>query len=234
PLTSISSLVQMLQRRDCDAYARDKLGLVSGELQRIQNILRELVNFSRPTSTERARVAVREVIDEAMNIAKYYKGARRRTIEVAVPDDLPCLSGARDPFVQAVLNLVLNAVDATEKGGRIEVRARMEAHEVVISVRDDGHGIAPEASAKLFQPYFTTKKHGTGLGLFVTRKLAADHGGVVEFDSEPGAGTEFRLRLPVRELEAERNGTHEQDASARPETRIVQLTARDGGSPHRR
>jgi two-component system NtrC family sensor kinase len=198
PLTSISSLVQMLQRRDCDAYARDKLALVSGELQRIQTILRELINFSRPTSTERSRVAVREVVEEALNIAKYYKGARRRTIDVTAPADLPALAGARDQFVQAVLNLVLNAVDATAKGGRIDIRAHAQGDEVVITVRDDGHGIAADAAGKLFQPYFTTKKHGTGLGLFVTRKLAADHGGSVEFESEPGQGTEFRLRLPVR------------------------------------
>jgi signal transduction histidine kinase len=197
PLTSISSLVQMLQRRDCDDYTREKLALVNGQLQRIQNTLRELVNFSRPTTTERARVSLAEVFDEALGIAKYYKGTSRRIIEANVPADLPPLYGARDQFVQAVLNLVLNAVDATSPGGHIELTAARENGQLTVSVRDDGHGIASEHRGRLFQPYFTTKKHGTGLGLFVTRKLVADHGGSVECDSQPGAGTVFRVLLPV-------------------------------------
>jgi signal transduction histidine kinase len=199
PLTSISSLVQMLQRRDCDDYTRDKLALVNGQLQRIQGTLRELVNFSRPTTTERTRFPIGEVFDEALNIAKYYKKTGGRSIEAVVPPDLPAVYGARDQLVQAVLNLVLNAIDATAKGGRIELRASREDDALVVTVRDDGPGIAPDNLARLFQPYFTTKKHGTGLGLFVTRKLLADHGGEVECDSRPGAGTVFRVRLSVEE-----------------------------------
>jgi C4-dicarboxylate-specific signal transduction histidine kinase len=199
PLTSISSLVQMLQRRDCDQYAREKLSLVNGQLSRIQNTLRELINFSRPTSTERTRVPVHEVVDEALNIAKYYKGSNRRSIEAKVPHDLPALEGVRDHFVQAILNLVLNAVDATAKEGRIELLATEQGGAITITVRDNGHGIAPEDAAKLFQPYFTTKKYGTGLGLFVTRKLLADQGGTVEFENRGAGGAEFRIRLPSAE-----------------------------------
>jgi len=197
PLTSISSLVQMLQKRGCDGYTAEKLGLVSGQLLRIQNTLRELVNFSRPASRERGRFALADVVDEALNIAKYYKDTSRRRITADVPADLPPLHGVRDQFVQAVLNLVLNAVDATAKGGLIEVGAELAGGQLVVTVRDDGHGISAANAPRLFQPYFTTKKQGTGLGLFVTRKLLADHGGTVECVSQPGAGTEFRLRLPV-------------------------------------
>ncbi len=99
--------------------------------------------------------------------------------------------------MQVFLNLVLNAVDATERGGHIELRAERQGGEVVVTVQDDGAGIPPEHQAKLFQPYFTTKKHGTGLGLFVTHRLVTDHGGRVEFDSRPGEGTCFRVSLPV-------------------------------------
>jgi signal transduction histidine kinase len=197
PLTSISSLVQMLQRRDCDDYTRERLALVNGQLQRIQTTLRELVNFSRPASTERVRVALSDVIGEALNIAKYYKGANRRHVTADIPPDLPPLHGVRDQLVQVFLNLVLNAVDATAKGGKVELRAAPHDGEVRVEVRDDGPGIAPEHAGRLFQPYFTTKKHGTGLGLFVTRKLVADHGGRVEFESLPGQGTVFRVSLPL-------------------------------------
>jgi signal transduction histidine kinase len=197
PLTSISSLVQMLQRRDCDAYTREKLALVSGQLQRIQTTLRELTNFSRPASTERAWVSLADILDEALNIAKYYKRTKSRVIESHIPPDLPLLYALRDQLVQVFLNLVLNAVDATGRTGKIELSAACQGRELVVTVRDDGVGIAAEHVGRLFQPYFTTKPHGTGLGLFVTRKLVADHGGSVEFASVPGQGTTFRVRLPV-------------------------------------
>src|SRR5262249_21941536 len=121
PLTSVSSLVQMLQRRDCDEYTREKLTLVLGQLQRIQTILRELINFSRPGSTAPTRFALNDILDEALNIAKYYKRTKGRIIEPRVLPDLPPLCGVRDQLVQALLNLILNAIDATDKGGRVEI-----------------------------------------------------------------------------------------------------------------
>src|SRR5581483_6838433 len=197
PLTSISSLVQMLQKHGSDGYTAEKLALVSGQLARIQTTLRELVNFSRPASSERIRFALSDVLDEALNIAKYYKRTKGRLIERHVPPDLPPLDGVRDQLVQVFLNLVLNAVDATGKGGRIELRAERAGEGVAVTVRDDGAGIAAEHAARLFQPYFTTKKNGTGLGLFVSRKLIADHGGRIEFESRPGCGTTFHVWLPA-------------------------------------
>jgi two-component system, NtrC family, sensor kinase len=197
PLTSISSLVQILQRHDADPVTREKLALVNGQLQRIQTTLRELVNFSRPASSERSRVAIADVLNEALNIAKYYMRTKGRTIEVSVPDGLPALHGVRDQLVQVFLNLVLNAVDATSKGGRIALAASVHDGWLEVAVSDDGCGVAPAKADRLFQPYFTTKKHGTGLGLFVTRKLVANHGGRVEFESRPAAGTVFRVLLPV-------------------------------------
>jgi signal transduction histidine kinase len=197
PLTSISSMVQMLQRRECDAYSQEKLTLVSGQLQRIQTTLRELVNFSRPASTERSKIDFGEIIAEALNIAKYYQRTKGRVITPRVPPDLPVIHGVRDQLVQVLLNLVLNAIDATAKGGRIEIRVERHPMELEVQVCDDGPGIAAEHAARVFQPYFTTKKHGTGLGLFVTRKLVLDHGGTVDYVSRSGAGTEFRVRLPL-------------------------------------
>lgn len=199
PLTSISALVQMLQRRDCDNYTRDKLALVGGELSRIQTILRELVNFSRPAACERTRVAIGDILAEALNIAKYYKRTKGRKIEAQVPPGLPLFHGVRDQLVQAILNLVLNAIDATEAGGRIELEASCDGADLIVEVRDNGCGIRGEHAGRLFQPYFTTKKQGTGLGLFVTRNLVEGHGGCVEFDSSVGAGTTFRVHLPLED-----------------------------------
>jgi two-component system, NtrC family, sensor kinase len=202
PLTSISTLVQMLQRRDAELYTKEKLTLVSGQLQRIQGTLRELVNFSRPASSEWTYVSLAEIVDEALSIAKYYHGTKSRIIQTDFPADLPRLYGVRDQLVQVFLNLVLNAVDATSKAGAITIEAKCTPREVEIVVRDDGAGIAPEHLGRLFQPYFTTKPHGTGLGLFVSRKLIKDHGGDIVFESRVGEGTIVRLRLPPADVRA--------------------------------
>jgi signal transduction histidine kinase len=197
PLTSISSMVQILQRREGDPYTLNKLALVSGQLQRIRTTLRELIEFSRPASSERTRVSLGEILDEALNIAKYYKRPRGRISSPSLPPDLPPLFAVRDQLAQVFLNLVLNAIDATDRDGRIDLAVVRRAGGVEVRVRDNGSGISPENAARLFQPYFTTKKHGTGLGLFVTRQLVAEHGGTVTFESRVGEGTTFRVFLPL-------------------------------------
>lgn len=195
PLTGISSLVQMLERREMDDYTREKLAQVNSQLVRIQAILRELVQFSRPASDVKGRVEIKDVIDEALGIAKFYKGGKSRTITAEVPASLPTLVGVRDQLVQVVFNLVLNAIDATGKGGRIAVTAATANSALVLSVTDDGVGISPELRERIFKPYFTTKKHGTGLGLFVIRKIVEAHGGRIDVVSH--GGTTFRITLPT-------------------------------------
>jgi signal transduction histidine kinase len=197
PLTSISGMVQMLQMRESDDYTRNKLELVSGQLKRIQTTLRELIEFSRPADTGRGRASLASILDEALNIAKYYKRTRGRIATPAIPPHLPPVEGVRDQLVQVFLNLVLNAIDAAGPDGRVELAVSLDGGAVEVSVRDNGQGIAPEQLPRMFQPYFTTKKHGTGLGLFVTQRLVQDHGGAVSFESLPGEGTTFRVRLPL-------------------------------------
>lgn len=197
PLTSISTIVQMLEKRGLDDYTRERMALVGGQLQRIQGTLRELIEFSRPASTERSRCSVTEIVEEALHIAKYYKGMKSRVIAADIGADLPELFVVRDQLVQVFLNLILNAIDATEKYGRIDIRTVRDGDCLVTTVRDDGAGIPSGQIPKLFQPYFTTKKHGTGLGLFVTRKLVEENGGEVAFTSIVGEGTEFQVKLPI-------------------------------------
>ena len=197
PLTSISTIVQVLERRGPDDYTREKLALVGGQLARIQGIVRELTTFGRPASQERAWFSIHEIVDEALNIAKYYLGTKSRTIHSSVPTNLPVLFGVRDQLVQVIFNLVLNAIDATAKGGAIEITTTLSGGDLEIAVRDNGTGIDPDHRSRIFRPYFTTKRQGTGLGLFVTHKIVHEYGGNVTFDSELGAGTTFRIRLPV-------------------------------------
>ena len=196
PLAGISSLIQMIRRKDPNPYTNEKLELAERQLGRIQRTIREVVDFSRPASTAKGRVRPLEVAEEALGIAKYYQRTKDRAITTDIPADLPPVRGVRDHLTQVVLNLVLNAIDATSRGGRIHIEGREDGPSILLSVEDDGRGVALEDRARLFQPYFTTKPSGTGLGLFVSRQIVEELGGTLTFRSGPAGGATFLVRLP--------------------------------------
>jgi signal transduction histidine kinase len=196
PLAAISSLVQLLNRRDIDAQTRERLQMVDDQLRRIQRTLRELVDFSRPANPEPSLCDVQSAIAAALNIAKYYKRKKGKRIVTAFAPGIPPIRIVRDQLVQVVLNLVLNALDATDEGGTIELRTLVRDGWLRIEVRDDGHGIPPALQERIFQPYFTTKETGTGLGLFVCRQIVEKQlHGRIELSDSSSEGTQFSILL---------------------------------------
>jgi two-component system NtrC family sensor kinase len=196
PLAAISSLVQMLNRRPNDDYTRERLQMVDDQLRRIQGTLRELVDFSRPANTQKSMCDVHNLIDGALSIAKYYKRTKGKKIVTGYAERLPLLRVVRDQLVQVFLNLILNAMDATEEGGTIEITTALVSGWIEVAVRDDGHGISPENQVRVFRPYFTTKDTGTGLGLFVCKHIIEDTiDGRIELSETSPAGTKFKVFL---------------------------------------
>ena len=199
PLAALSSLVQMLRRRNPDEYTDSKLELAERQLVRIQHIIRELVDFSRPASELRTRFRLSESVEDALGIAKYYHRTKERSILTDLPENLPPVEAPRDHVSQIILNLVLNAIDATTKQGQLLLKATYEPERksIRLDVTDDGCGIPMADQHRVFHPYFTTKARGTGLGLFISRQMIESMSGELTFSSEPGTGTTFSLLLPV-------------------------------------
>ena len=196
PLAAISSLVQMLKRRDYDEYTRERLQMVDDQLSRIQRTLRELVDFSRPATTEESLCDIHEVIGAALNIAKYYKRKKGKRIVTRYAEGLPRIKVIRDQLVQLFLNLILNAMDATDEGGLVEISTTLRDGWLEVAVRDDGHGIADDQRDRIFEPYFTTKATGTGLGLFVCRNIVERlPQGRIELTETSPNGTTFTVYL---------------------------------------
>jgi len=195
PLAAISSLVQLLNRRNIEQETREKLSLVDDQLRRIQRTLRELVDFSRPAVYEKTRCNVHSMIDAALNIAKYYKRKKGKQIVTNYAEGVPAMMIVRDQLVQVFLNLILNAMDATEEGGTIEIRTSREGCWLRIDVCDDGHGMPNELRNRIFRPYVTTKETGTGLGLFVSRNIVEQNGGRIELSETSPKGTIFSVFL---------------------------------------
>ena len=195
PLAAISSLIQLMGRRDIEAETREKFSLMDDQLRRIQRTLRELVDFSRPAVHEQTQCDVHAMIDEALNIAKYYKRKKGKQIVTRYLDNVPMLLIVRDQLVQVFLNLILNAMDATEEGGTIDIHTSREDVWLRIDVRDDGLGIPAELQNRVFHPYVTTKETGTGLGLFVSRNIVEQNGGRIELTETSPRGTMFTVYL---------------------------------------
>ncbi len=220
PLAAISSLVQMLNRRHTDEYTRERLHMVDDQLRRIQRTLRELVDFSRPATKNATMCDVHEVLEAALSIAKYYKRKKGKRIVTRYAADLPKLRAVRDQLVQVFLNLILNALDATEEGGVVELTTELQNGWIRILIHDDGPGVAPEHRELIFQPYFTTKETGTGLGLFVCRNILEQttDGRIELLDSEERGAT-FAVFLTCENVR-----THP-DVSAAPISEIEEVPA---------
>lgn len=197
PLAAISSLVQLMNRKELDPQMHERLGLIDEQLLRIQRTLRELIEFSRPGLQQVTRFDVHDVINNALNIAKYYKRKKGKSIKTKFADNLPQISAVRDQILQVFLNLILNALDATEEGEGITIETMHTDQSVIIRVTDNGRGIIEADRAKLFEPYFTTKSTGTGLGLFISKNIVEQANGKIELlESQPRATT-FSVTLPI-------------------------------------
>jgi signal transduction histidine kinase len=140
-----------------------------------------------------------KVVEEMVDFFEPTAHAAGIDIRAYVPGDLPPVRLDRDMFKQALLNLMLNAEQALPSGGAITLQAAVDADCVCLSLIDTGPGMTAEVLAKVFEPFFSTKTAGSGLGLPTTRKIVEAHGGCIEAQSDVGKGTKFTIRLPVHQ-----------------------------------
>lgn len=200
PLTSISSLVQLLQRTPIDEDTAAKLELIKNQITRIAKIIRDLVDFSRPSSYVIKPTDVNAVIREALSIVKYGKKVKEIDFDVKLSSDLPLLKLVQDQLSQVFINILINAVGAIDgKKGLISIKSERLESEVVFTISDTGKGIKEEDKEKIFDPFYTTKEigKGSGLGLWVSYGIVKNFDGDITVESKEGEGSTFTITLPV-------------------------------------
>jgi PAS domain S-box-containing protein len=200
PLTSISSIVQVLLRTLSDDFARDRLGLVQTQVHRITKIIRDLVDFSRPSNYQLQPTDIVKNLTDAVEIVKMGKKAKEITFVTHVRDQIPLLTLVPDQIAQVFINILLNAVDSLKgASGTITTDFQRDDTHVQVTITDDGVGITPENLTKVFEPFFTTKPvgDGTGLGLWVSYGIVRSFRGDIAVRSEEGKGTSFTIALPL-------------------------------------
>ena len=200
PLTAISSIIQLLQRRIDDQSQLEQLGRVRENINRITRIVRDLVDFSRPKSPEMTHMNVNDTLSEVIGLLRHDARCRNVTFEMNLEPNLPLISAVPDQIYQVFLNFILNSVDSCEVVPRpeITVKTEFERDHVVVRVHDNGAGIPSSIIERIFEPFFTTKEvgKGTGLGLSVSHNIITRLGGSIRVDSEPGSTT-FSVLFPV-------------------------------------
>jgi signal transduction histidine kinase len=243
PINAIVLHLQLLQNKlqQDDPETRRHMDIIGSEIHRLDRVVQILVDFTRPRDLRLEEVDIRDILENVAALAS--PDAARHEVHIALDTSDPEVrilevnnlkvesgsdsedeqhedeSGAlmvrvdADLMKQAILNLVLNGVQAMTDGGTLTLKARRDGDMIFAEVLDQGCGIPPDAQEKIFELYFTTKGEagGSGIGLAQTYQIMQWHYGSVDFDSIVGAGTTFRLRLPAAEAKPERR----QDAQMR-------------------
>ena len=157
-------------------------------------------NFLRlagPSALDLETVETARLVHHVCNLLQPEAAAREIEIRGTLPDPAPVIRADPVRLTQVLLNLVINAMQAIERKGRIEVAATVNGDSVMITVRDSGPGIAAEKLASIFDPYFTTKPEGSGLGLWIAQQIVIAHGGTLKAQNAPGQGALFTMTLPA-------------------------------------
>jgi two-component system, sensor histidine kinase FlrB len=172
-------------------------------LKDLERMIHDMLTFLRGAPSGREAIALRELVAEIAQVMEPQMADKRVQLHV----DLQCASavvrGDRKALCGALLNLLENALQASDAGSAVTLIAGVDVGGVAIRVSDQGEGMPPEVQRRLFEPFFTTRSEGTGLGLAIMRSVIDAHGGEVEVQSEPGRGTTFVVRLPVHPSNAE-------------------------------
>ena len=202
PLNALSLNLQLLKRKYPDEV---DLAVAQKELTRLNGIIREFLGAFRPAKAQLAPGSAADPLKDALAALKNVFEDRRIRVALDLPGTLPAVAVDRGQMEQVFFNLMKNALEAMKDGGELAIEIVHDDTSVSVSFRDSGSGMSDEALARLFEPFRTTKKKGTGLGLMISRRIVAAHGGEIAVSSEEGRGTTFTVKLPrlkkrVREL----------------------------------
>lgn len=214
PLVSMKTFLQLLPERwGSPEFSDSFLALVGDELRRMERLLDVIITHARPDgqTADHRPANVSAVIDANLALLDHRARTRQVRLESKIPSDLPTVTLGEDHLRQVLLNLLLNAIDATFPGGRVVLSAKRVGDSVDIIVSDEGPGVATELRSEIFEPFFSTRfENAGGLGLAITRRIVQDAGGEIRMSNRDTGGAEFAVRLAASENQqaASEEGDH--------------------------
>jgi len=177
-------------------YDPHELQMIRENVERIRRIVRSLLEFARDSGPELSQLDISHVLEGVIKLNTKFFLHERVTIKANLPT-LPPVYGSKDQLEAVFMNLALNAQAAMENGGTLTINAKQENNDIVVDFTDTGCGIPPDKIERIFDPFYSTKPQGTGLGLFVSFGIIEGHHGTIGVKSQVGKGTQFTIRLPT-------------------------------------
>jgi PAS domain S-box-containing protein len=200
PLNSMRLWLENLKEslpQDTDDAAKQAVNVLDAEIDRLDAVVKRFLDFSRPMDVRLEPTQLAALLQEVLEVAAPQLERSKVQVAQLLPIDVPEVIGDRALLKQAILNLVLNAVEAMPNGGQLQLTLSRRGDTAEITVGDTGRGIPPEHRQKVFQLFFTTRPGGSGIGLASTFRIVQLHNGSIDFTSEVGRGTTFRIELPL-------------------------------------
>ncbi len=193
---------QLLKTQTLDSKGSQKLTIITEEVSRMESLMSEMRDFSRPQNLKREPGRIETLVQEVIHY--YVDIFKEKGIElVLLPvKPLPAYNLDYQQLKQVLINLIKNASEAMPQGGSITVSVDRRPPDLIITVADTGEGMPPDVAENIFTPYFTTKSKGSGLGLAISRNIIMAHNGDIKVESQPGKGSTFTIRLPLAETES--------------------------------
>lgn len=223
PLVAIKTLTQLLPERfDDEEFRRDFVTIASGEVDRISALVSELLEFSRPTEPQLQLESIQEIMDGMILLISTEVKKRNLEIVRQYEDSLPPVAIDREQIKQVFLNILLNAIEATDEGGQVSVEIRTFSRKsgekfLQVEIRDTGCGISEDHLEDVFTPFFTTKDKGSGLGLSISHQIIQEHRGTISVESRTGQGSSFVVNFPISQDRSKGKVAEENsDHSAQP------------------
>jgi two-component system sensor histidine kinase HydH len=207
PLSSLDVHVQLLEEdiasisKEIPERLSSRFEIIRGELHRLESIVGHFLKLAGPSELDIESLDIGKVVSHVCDLLRPEAAERGIQITLAHPENLPVISGDRVRLTQALLNVVINAIQALGQDGDVKVDLSLHGGDLHLSVSDNGPGIAPEKMDSIFDPYFTTKEEGSGLGLWIAQQIVTAHRGTLRACNNQPSGAQFIMSLPLQPVE---------------------------------
>ncbi len=199
PLIAIGGFSRLVRKKLPQGdQSLEKLDIVIHETQRLEQMVKEILDFTRPLDLHRETGSLNEAISRSMSIVEEAAEGKKITLEKNFSDNVPEIAFDKGRMEQVLINLLMNAIQASPGGRTVHVATHRKGKNIQISIKDCGTGIPEERREKIFTPFFTTKRNGTGLGLPIARKIIDAHGGLIEIENDASEGCYFKVMIPFK------------------------------------
>jgi len=201
PLQSVQNCLHLAAHEDVEPDKRQEyLEMARSEVERLSVTVRRMLDFYRPGSARTEAVQIPELLGYIMTLTEKQLGERGISMTTDVPSNLPPVEAVSSQLQQVFINLILNSYDAMPRGGQLHISGRESTGGIELLFEDDGPGVEPERASSIFEPFFSTKEGGSGLGLTISYNIIAAHGGTLELVANHAQGACFRVFLPTGEM----------------------------------